>query len=72
MSLTSQTWDSSKQNVASDEPEDEIEQEEVRGEEEEGTGEMVANDEEIHEDAEYEEYDDDENARGITRGGGSR
>jgi hypothetical protein len=62
VSLTSQTWDSSKQNVASDEPEDEIEHEEVRGEEEEGTGETVVNDEEIDEDAEYEEYDNDENA----------
>lgn len=62
VSLTSQTWDPSKQNVASDEPEEEIEHEEAQSQEEEGTGEMVVVDEESHEE-EYDQYeDDDENA----------
>ena len=63
VSLTSQTWDPSKHNLAPDELEEEIEHEEVQSEEEEGTGEMVADGEETHEEAEYDEYEDDgENA----------
>ena len=62
VSLTSQTWDPSKQNVASDEPEEEIEHEEAQSQEEEGAGEMAVVDEESHEE-EYDQYeDDDENA----------
>jgi len=59
VSLTSQTWDPSKQNADPDEPEEIEREEEVHGEEdEEGTGQMVVNDEEAHEEADYDEYDE--------------